>query len=115
MKVYICGQCGNPLYFENRFCLSCNRPVGFDADALSMITLEERGTGEYISISHRQSSYRFCRNAEYDACNWLVKVGASSSFCRACILNRIIPSISNPDNLRRWQRIESAKRRLVYS
>jgi hypothetical protein len=115
MKVYICGHCGNPLYFENRFCLSCKHPVGFDAGALSMITLQESGTAGYSNIADRQKVYHFCRNAEYDACNWLVMAGTSSPFCRACILNRIIPSISNPDNLRRWQRIESAKRRLVYS
>ncbi len=35
--------------------------------------------------------------------------------CRACTLNKTIPDLGHVENLRRWQRIEIAKRRLVYS
>ena len=39
----------------------------------------------------------------------------AAPLCRACSLNRTIPDLTLPDNLRRWQRIEIAKRRLAYS
>jgi hypothetical protein len=125
MKVYVCGYCGNPLYFENRICLSCQHPVGFDAVSLSMITLEGGETGTFSAIAGKGQSFRFCANATEDACNWLVPAatpgmppdgsGTTPAFCRACALNRIIPALSNPGNVNRWIRIEAAKRRLIYS
>ena len=50
MRVYICGNCGNPLYFENSLCLSCKHPVGFDAESLSMVTLDEKKPGEFVAF-----------------------------------------------------------------
>ena len=54
------------------------------------------------------------RISSSSACNWLVDAG-SSSLCPACTLNRTIPDLTQPENLRRWRRIEMAKHRLVYS
>ncbi len=115
MKVYICGNCGNPLYFENSLCLSCKHPVGFDAETLSMITLDEKKPGELVAFKDNSQAFRFCENAVHGACNWLIPPGSDSPFCRACILNDTIPSLSNPDNLSKWRRIEVAKHRLIYS
>jgi hypothetical protein len=36
-------------------------------------------------------------------------------FCTACCHNRTIPDITDPANRQRWQKVEAAKRRLVYS
>ena len=115
MKLYICSHCGNRLYFENSVCLSCKHAVGFEAAKLSMITLEERGAGQWADIAKKRSLYRFCENATHGTCNWLIPVGQESSFCQACALNRTIPALSNPQNVDRWARIEVAKHRLVYS
>lgn len=166
MKVYICGNCQQPLYFENSVCLSCQHPVGFDAAQLSMITLEkeenillpakgkaavtqkkeenvhmsgavlpERGMTEavppevaapggnqqqetvtpYSDITNRKVIYKFCQNAHFASCNWLIPINQPSPFCLACQLNRVIPPLSDPQLLARWQRIEAAKHRLVYS
>jgi hypothetical protein len=114
MKVYVCGNCKNPLYFENSLCLSCKHPVGFDAETLSMITLDEKKPGEFVAMKGQQA-YRFCENASHDTCNWLISPESDSPFCRACILNDTIPSLENPDNLFKWKRIEVAKHRLIYS
>jgi hypothetical protein len=115
MKLYICSHCGNRLYFENSVCLSCKHAVGFDAAKLSMLTLEERGAGQWADIAKKRSLYRFCENAAHGTCNWLIPVDEESSFCHACTLNRTIPALSNPQNADRWARIEVAKHRLVYS
>ena len=57
---------------------------------------------------------RYCANRQHGACNWLVDAGAEP-LCRACELNRTIPDLALPENLRRWRRVEIAKHRLVYS
>ncbi len=115
MKLYICSNCGNPLYFENSLCLSCKHPVGFDATRLSMVTLDEKEPGVFAAMTDGRQVYKFCENAAHDACNWLISPQSPSPFCQACILNNTIPSLSNPDNLFKWKRIEVAKHRLVYS
>jgi hypothetical protein len=102
MKIYSCDHCGNPLYFENNQCLNCGRSVGFDPGSLAMHTLKAGGP------------YRYCKNAEYGVCNWLVG-GGDGAYCVACELNRTIPALEKEDNLRLWKSIEVAKHRLIYS
>ena len=113
MKVYTCGKCNNLVYFENNICLSCGHTLGFDADNLELITLTSKGTGVYTDLS-QNSRYRFCQNAGFGTCNWLIPIQYTNTFCLACLLNRTIPSLLD-HNLERWKRSEAAKHRLVYS
>jgi hypothetical protein len=115
MKLYTCGNCRNQLYFENNICLNCRHLVGFDMPALSLITLESTKANTYHNITDNKINYRYCANAVYGTCNWLVPVNNNSEYCLACELNRIIPSLNNPENLKRWKSIEIAKHRLIYS
>ena len=115
MKLYTCSNCDNPLYFENNICLNCQHPVGFDKDTIDLLTLEAKEGNQYADMSGKNQLYRYCENAIHSTCNWLVPVDAASPFCAACQLNRIIPTLSSPENLSRWKRIEIAKHRLVYS
>ena len=59
--------------------------------------------------------WRRCRNAAFDACNWMVRADSDEQFCVACRPNRTIPDLSDPENLRRWRRLEGAKHRLFYT
>jgi hypothetical protein len=115
MKIYSCGNCHNALYFENNVCLSCQHQVGFDAAKLEMITLEPAGSGTFANIAIPGELVRFCQNASYGACNWLIPNTDPSVFCRACSLNRTIPALTIEKNLVRWKNIEIAKHRLIYS
>jgi len=115
MKLFTCTNCNNPLYFENNTCLSCNHSVGFDADRLTLVTLDKAGENQYTDISDKSLAYRYCENATHSTCNWLVPATHTGIFCRACELNRTIPALSSAQNLDRWRRIEIAKHRLVYS
>lgn len=114
MKIYACGNCNNLLYFENSTCLVCSLTVGFDAGKLEMVTLENDTNG-YAHLHDKNERYRFCSNAIHGTCNWLVPVSQSSQFCTACELNRTIPLLTNINNQQKWQRIETAKHRMVYS
>lgn len=110
MRVYTCDHCRNPLYFENSQCLHCGRAVGFDPVTSSIMTLagaDGRPTG--------QGGYRYCKNAEFGTCNWLLPASSASSFCLACGLNRVIPALNSDTNRQRWKNLEVAKHRLIYS
>lgn len=113
MKLYTCGKCNNLVYFENNICLTCGHRLGFDATNLELIALTEDQQGAYTDLSNT-SKYRFCKNAAYGTCNWLIPIQYTNTFCLACQLNRTIPELYD-QNLQRWGRIEVAKHRLVYS
>ncbi|GAA4348604.1 putative zinc-binding metallopeptidase [Hymenobacter saemangeumensis] len=61
------------------------------------------------------ATYAYCQNHEHEACNWLVPTDCGTPFCTACALNRTIPNLQEPENLARWQKLEVAKHRLVFS
>ncbi len=107
-------QCGATLYFENVECLRCGRALGFDPDQLTLLSLEPDDREHWRAADGAR--YRMCRNySVYHACNWLVPAGEEPAWCRACRLNRTIPNLDKPQNLKRWYALECAKRRLLYS
>lgn len=114
MKSSFC-QCGNRLHFENTFCQNCNSQLGFlpDEGVLgAFVPLKNNGWQSTLN----KRVYRKCQNyVQHNACNWMVAERDSSPFCISCRLSEIIPDLSNPENVKRWQRIERAKRRLLYS
>ncbi len=115
MKLYTCSYCHSLIYFENNICLHCGYSLGFDASSLSLITLIPEGDNVYSNIQNKKEKFRYCKNSEYGACNWLVPASSGAEYCPACELNRIIPDLKNEENLKRWKNIEIAKHRLVYS
>ena len=80
-----------------------------------MLSLESREQNFWIAVSGK--AFRYCANAGYGACNWLIpsEAPAGHTLCSACGLNRTIPDLTIPENLERWKRLEAAKHRLVYS
>jgi len=115
MKLYTCSNCHSLIYFENDKCLHCGYALGFDANTLSLITLVPEGNNHFSNIQDMQQKFRYCKNAEFGTCNWLIHPSHPTEFCTACDLNRVIPDLTNEENLRRWKNIEVAKHRLVYS
>jgi hypothetical protein len=106
-------QCGATVYFENVECLKCGRALGFDPVRLALLSLEPEGDEQWVAEDG--THYRMCRNTSmYHVCNWLVPE-QNQHWCRACRLNKTIPNLDNPQNLKRWHALEAAKRRLLYS
>ena len=114
MKLFLCQHCAQRLYFENRQCQTCYRRVGYlpAAGALSAL---EREDHVWRALARPAGRYRFCANAGYDACNWLVAADSSEAFCTSCRHNRTIPDLAVGDNLTRWRKLELAKHRLFYT
>ncbi|WP_018343690.1 zinc-binding metallopeptidase family protein [Cytophaga aurantiaca] len=115
MKLFICKNCNNTLYFENSVCLSCQNPIGFDSTQLSMLTLQKNKSDAFYTDIHTKKTYKYCQNAQEATCNWLIPSTHTPAFCVACELNRTIPPLATAQNRERWHKIEIAKHRLVYS
>ncbi len=114
MKLFECQHCGQPLYFENTRCESCGRNLGYLAASETISALEEGKRG-LRALAERRGRYRYCANAQHGVCNWLVSVEGPEEFCAACRHNRMIPDLSQVDNLANWRKIELAKHRLFYT
>jgi len=118
MKTFACAVCRQRLMFENVFCLNCKHTLGYLPDVVDLSALEPTGSGEWRALSRRTEGglFRMCVNYEREhVCNWMISSDDAHAFCRACRLNRTIPNLKAPGNLRRWARIEEAKRRLLYT
>jgi hypothetical protein len=113
MKLFECQHCGQLLYFENTRCERCRHVLGYLPDSAVLSALREDG-GRWRPLAAPERPFRFCANARYAACNWLVPADGPDAFCRACRHNRTIPDLGPPAHLLRWQRLEAAKHRLVY-
>jgi hypothetical protein len=113
MKIFKCPACSQALFFENGACENCGRRLGYLPDGNSMSSLEPNGD-EWTSNGDGQT-YRFCRNADYGCCNWLIPARSSDLFCLACRHNEIVPDLSIETNVELWRKIETAKHRLYYS
>ena len=115
MRLFECQNCGQLVYFENSHCLRCGHTLGFRVEDMELHALTPDDDGTWHPVADPDRSYRFCANAAHDACNWLVPTEEPETLCIACRLNRTIPDLDNPENLALWQKIEIAKRRLVFS
>ena len=103
MKRLTC-RCGQVVYFGNHGCAACDRQLAFDPLALVMRAEKQPGDG-----------LPFCAN-RFSAirCNWIRRDSESGGICISCQSSEIIPTLSKPENLERWRKLESAKRRLIY-
>ena len=119
MKVFHCAHCEQPVFFENTICVACQHILAFLPDLSEVASLDAIGGSRFTSPLPSASgrSYRLCRNyTEHASCNWAIaEEEGQSDFCRACQLTRIIPDLRVAGNREAWQRLEVAKRRLLYS
>lgn len=114
MKIYQCGNCRHPVYFNNVTCEKCRTWLGYLPEGDRMIALAPGGT-KWESLVPGGSSLNYCANHQYDVCNWLVNDDAPEGLCTACDLNNTIPNLNDPLHLSEWRKLEMAKHRLVYA
>ncbi len=80
-----------------------------------MLAALEQDGDVWRVIANGDATYKFCANTAEEACNWLIPSEEDSQYCDACKFNHTIPDLSDPINLLRWQRLEIAKHRLIYT
>jgi hypothetical protein len=125
MRTFRCDHCGHPLFFENVQCLQCGSALAFLPDHLALCAIEPVPGKEQEGLWQRKTghrrkpdarAYRLCHNhIEHQACNFAVPAADPSVLCVSCRQTRVLPDLSQPENLERWYRIEVAKRRLFYT
>jgi hypothetical protein len=122
MKTFTCA-CGELTFFENVTCVACGRELGFLPEVLSLSSLEPAGNGMFkaTKATDGEQLYKKCQNyANQAVCNWMIRLGTSPGqenqlFCPSCRLNQTIPDLNHEQNHALWQRMEIAKRRLIYT
>lgn len=122
MKVFHCDHCRALVFFENSRCVSCDHALAFLPDIGAMGSLEPAPAGAVNApltwtspIPRASYSYTLCSNySEHDVCNWAVP-GDSPGLCASCRLTRVIPDLADARQRTAWYKLETAKRRLVYS
>ncbi|TVR80814.1 MAG: hypothetical protein EA405_10180 [Rhodospirillales bacterium] len=115
MKLFVCSQCRNLLYFDNISCGGCGARLGFLPDETTLVALDGVGDGLWQPVGV-PGRYRVCANeAAHGVCNWMVAADDDDSFCVSCRLNRTIPDLSIATNKALWHTLEREKRWLVYA
>ena len=120
MKVFHCDHCDALVFFENVQCVSCGYPLAFLPDVCSVGALEHTPDAPWFtraSPSEKSTArYRLCANyLAHNVCNWAVEEGDANVLCRSCRLTSVIPDLSDSSQRVNWAKLETAKRRLVYT
>jgi hypothetical protein len=99
--------------------VNCNRELGFLPDLLWLASLDPVGNGVWrpTAVEAQSMSHRKCKNyVEEHVCNWTIpQEQQEATFCASSRLNEIIPDLSSEQNRGLWAKIESPKRRLVFT
>ena len=125
MKTFKCN-CKDEqiLFFESSHCIACQKTVGIDDEFAAVEPYEfDESTGLYYKQSAPQSHYKKCdNNAQYGACNGMVnmdsfipKADSEEVLCFACKFNETIPDLSINEHIPLWTKMETAKRRALYT
>ena len=109
MKLFSCQACGQVLFFENVRCEHCGRTLGYLPDLGTMSSLEPKSGGGWTVLVVPERAYKFCDNARYGVCNWMLPDAGPGRYCAACRHNHVIPDLSVPGNDALWARMEAAK------
>ena len=124
-RAYRC-ICQRPVFFRNSMCLACKTPLGYECELGRIAPLapgpNAEGCGDWpTSADGKPGSpeaavpalrqFRFGRRLQLAGAGGRRRHVAQ--LCIACRLNRTIPDLDDADNRVLWQRIETAKRRLV--
>lgn len=118
MHLFACDSCGQRVYFESSKCIRCQSSLGFFGERREMSSLVpidgRSGVMRALSRHAPFREVRYCENARYAACNWLV--GADEAgLCRSCLLSEVVPDLTEETTRERWIRAERAKRRLLFT
>jgi Putative zinc-binding metallo-peptidase/zinc-ribbon domain len=82
---------------------------------VNLLTVAEPKGEVLAAWGDKARAYKYCGNAKYGCCNWLIPACSQEAFCAACSHNGTIPDLSQSRNVELWRKIKLAKHRLFYS
>jgi hypothetical protein len=118
MKTFHCDHCQALLFFESTKCLTCGHVLAYLPDQQCIATLEpgENGQWRRVGAMTEGPRYRLCANYEgAQVCNWALRADETQTLCASCRLTRVIPSLELAGHKDAWAKLESAKRRMLYT
>ena len=118
MKTFHCDKCAQQVFFENTLCFNCDSMLGYQPEQRVVSSFEAAGEGTWRSLNKNDAGrlYKQCSNyVNHQVCNWMLDANDPNELCASCQLTVVIPTLSTEKNHLFWQRLESAKRRLLYS
>lgn len=118
MKTFHCDRCAQQVFFENTVCGNCGSTLGYHPVQGVVSSFEMAADGNWRSLNPVDAGrlYKQCSNyADQHVCNWMLDAADPNLLCASCQLTVVIPPLSSDRNHLFWQRLESAKRRLLYS
>ncbi len=118
MKVFHCQNCQQTVFFENTNCTHCGHALAFLPDTLEIAALDPQEGDHWVSMApaSKGQHYRLCANyLDHQVCNWAVPADSHDTLCVSCQLTRVLPNLETPGNLEAWRKLETAKRRLLYT
>lgn len=118
MKTFHCDKCGQLVFFENVRCENCGATLGYQPENHAISSFEPAADGLWRSLNPANEGllYKQCVNySRENVCNWMLPADAPSELCASCQLTHVIPALVSEKNRLFWQRLEAAKRRLLYT
>jgi hypothetical protein len=107
------------VFFESTVCLKCEKQLAYLPQLGVVASLDSvKGENTFTTPLARATGmkFRLCENyTKHNVCNWAMDAGSNDPLCQSCRLTRMIPDLSQPKNYERWAKLETAKRRLVYT
>jgi hypothetical protein len=117
MRSFHC-TCGNQTFFDNSQCVACGNELGFCPSCRELVALLPTATGGFqCGNSECNADLQKCFNyVEHNICNRCVSASTAleQNLCDCCRFSETIPDLTVEGNLKKWARLESAKRRLFY-
>ena len=117
MKTFHCTHCQSLVFFENVTCLTCGSTLAYLPEQQLMAALRQEADGSWQGTESGAGdpTYRLCTNYPTGICNWANSTAEPDALCPSCRLTRVIPNLSNPENQVAWAKLETAKRRMMYT
>lgn len=98
MRSFACDTCGQAVFFENSWCLSCGSTLGY-------LPVERR-------VGVLAPGVVWCVNHELNGCTWVPAYAGEA--CAACVFTRTRPADDDLVGLPQYVLAEQAKRRLLH-
>jgi hypothetical protein len=117
MRIFSCSVCKQVLFFENVQCGGCGHALAYLPEHETLSALESDGDA-FIALAKeaRRARYRLCENyVQHGACNWAIPAESDAALCASCRLNDVIPNLGTPQAVLAWKKLETAKRRVLYT
>ena len=118
MKTFHCNSCNQQVFFENVLCERCGHMLGYveDLEDISAFDPDEAGFWRCLDPQSQRGSYKQCLNYAIEhVCNRMIPLNDPETLCKSCRLTLTIPALTTNANREYWYKLESAKRRLLYT